>query len=106
MFHVQGGFEWVNVLWYQPTCSPEQRAVKRLCVSAHTVDVAGDIMFLGYLSICGYINIHTHTFNGPLSGTTQVSRYQKDKTNLDFIGARDSERQWHQLGHMQICPSL
>ena len=49
---------------------------------------------------------HTHTFNGPLAGTTQVSRYQKGKTNLDFIGARDSEWQWHQLGHMQICTSL
>jgi len=34
---------------------------------------------------------HTHPFNGPLSETTQVSRYQKDKTNLDFTGARDSE---------------
>jgi len=45
---------------------------------------------------------HTHLFNGPLSGTTQVSRYQKGKTSLDFIGARDSEWQWHQLGHMQI----
>jgi len=45
-------------------------------------------------------------FNGPLSGTTQVSRYQKGKTNLDFIGARDSEWQWQQLGHMQICTSL
>jgi len=41
-----------------------------------------------------------------LSGTTQVSRYQKGKTNLDFTGARDSEWQWHQLGHMQICTSL
>ena len=49
---------------------------------------------------------HTHTFNSPLSGTTQVSRYQKGKTNLDFIGARDSEWQWHQLGHMQIYTSL
>jgi len=29
---------------------------------------------------------HTHPFNGPLSGTSQVSRYQKGKTNLDFIG--------------------
>jgi len=29
------------------------------------------------------------TFNGPLSGTTQVSRYQKGKTNLDFTEARD-----------------
>jgi len=35
-----------------------------------------------------------------------VSRYQKGKTNLDFTEARDSEWQWHQLGHMQVCISL
>jgi len=35
-----------------------------------------------------------------------VSRYQKGKTNLDFIEAGDSEWQWHQLGHMQVCTSL
>jgi len=35
-----------------------------------------------------------------------VSRYQKGKTNLDFTGARDSERQWYQLGHMQVRTSL
>jgi len=34
---------------------------------------------------------HTHSFNDPLSGTTQVSQYQKGKTNLDFSEARDSE---------------
>ena len=45
-------------------------------------------------------------FNGLLSKTTWVSRYQKGKTNLDFTGARDSEWQWHQLGHMQLCTSL
>ena len=33
---------------------------------------------------------HTHPFNGPLSRTTRVSRYQKGKTNLDFTKARDS----------------
>ena len=48
------------------------------------------------------INGYTHPFNGP----TRVSRYQKGKTNLDFTGARDSEWQWHQLGHMQVCTSL
>jgi len=32
-----------------------------------------------------------------------VSWYQKGKTNLDFTEARDSEWQWHQLGHMQVC---
>jgi len=33
-------------------------------------------------------------------------RYQKGKTNLDFIEARDSDWQWHQLGHMQVCTFL
>jgi len=36
----------------------------------------------------------------------QVSQYQKGKTNLDFTEARDSEWQWHQLDHMQVCTSL
>jgi len=35
-----------------------------------------------------------------------VIRYQKAKTNLDFTEARDSEWQWHQVGHMQVCTSL
>jgi len=48
---------------------------------------------------------YKRTFNGPF-GTTRVSRYQKGKTNLDFTEARDSEWQWHQLGHMQVCTSL
>ena len=53
-----------------------------------------------------WIHTHTHPFNGPLSRTTQVSQYQKGKTNLDFTEAKDSEWQWHQLGHMQVCTSL
>ena len=59
------------------------------------------------------------SFNGLFSRTTWVSRYQKGKTNLDFTGvgvefnaplnttgARVSEWQRHQLGHMQVCTSL
>jgi len=53
-----------------------------------------------------HTHIHTHLFNGPLSGTTRVSRYHKDKTSLDLTEARDSEWQCHQLGHMQVCTSL
>jgi len=54
------------------------------------------------------LQTHTHPFNGPLSGTTRVSWYQKGKTNIDFTEARDSEWQWqwHQLGRMQACTSL
>jgi len=49
---------------------------------------------------------HTPPFNGPLSRTTRVSRYQRGKTNLDYTEATDSEWQWHQLGYMQLCTSL
>jgi len=61
---------------------------------------------------------HTPPFNGLFSWTTQVSRCQKGKTNLDFTEARDSKWQWHQLvswchqlvsyahQHMQVCTLL
>jgi len=58
-----------------------------------------------HLLIQKLTNATLHTHGPPLSRTTQVSRYQKGKTNLDFIGARDSEWLWHQLGHMQVCIS-
>jgi len=51
-------------------------------------------------------HMNIHPFNGPLSGTTQVSRYQKGKTNLDFTEARDSEWQWHQLDYVQVSTLL
>ena len=63
--------------------------------------------FLSSLSHSFHVNYtHTHPFNSPSSGTTRVSWYQKGKTNLDFTEARDSEWQWNQLGHMQVCTSL
>jgi len=52
---------------------------------------------------------HTHTRLTALcpglprwAGTRKV----KVKTNLDFTEATDSEWQWHQPGHMQICTLL
>jgi len=49
---------------------------------------------------------HTPIYRTFFSGTTQVSRYQKGKTSLDFTDTRDSKWQWHQLGHMQVCTLL
>ena len=41
---------------------------------------------LGWCSCCCMLgSTHTHPFNGPLSGTTKVSRYQKGKTNLELL---------------------
>jgi len=45
---------------------------------------------------------HTHL----MALFTWVSRYQKGKANLDFTKARDSEQQWYQLDHMQVCTLL
>jgi len=45
-----------------------------------------------------HTHTHTHThkrLTALFSGTTQVSRYQKGKTNLDFIEAIGGEWQWH-----------
>ena len=55
---------------------------------------------------CMQLHTYVHPFNGPLSRNTRVSQYQKGKNHLDFTEARDSEWQWHQLGHMQVCTSL
>ena len=63
-------------------------------------------LFVFGLNFRDSIHTHTHPFNGPFSWTTRVGRYQKGKTNLDFTEARDSEWQWHQLGHMQVCTLL
>ena len=65
-----------------------------------------DVWTFAQLLLLSCLHTHTHPFNGPLSRTTRVGQYQKGKTNLDFTEARDSEWQWHQLGHMQICISL
>jgi len=49
------------------------------------------------LHINHFIVYYTHT---------HLTAIFPGKTNLDFIEARDSEWQWHQLGHMQVCTSL
>jgi len=58
------------------------------------------------LQVCKTTQTLAHPFKGPLSETTWVSWYQKGKPNLDFTEARDSEWQWHLLGHMQVCTLL
>jgi len=57
-----------------------------------------------------HTHTHTHTHLTALCKFVQdypvKPVYQKGKTNLDFTEARDSEWQWLQLGHMQVCTSL
>ena len=46
----------------------------------------------------------THTNTRLTALCTELPR--KLKTSLDFTEARDSEWQWYQLGHMQVCTSV
>jgi len=71
------------------------------------------VIVILYVLLCWHVRRNedtqytlSHPFNGPLFRTIRVSRYKKGKTNLDFTEARDSEWQWHQLVHMQVCTSL
>jgi len=64
---------------------------------------------LGYTTLSFTINHHTHTHTHLTAlclGLPKWAGTRKVKTNLDFTDARDSEWQWHQLGHMQVCTSL
>ena len=93
----QGECEWKNyssstIRWLQDVGS-------RKGIVSHHCEYLSRLVY--WLSV----QEHTHPFNGPLSRTTRVSQYQKGKTNLDFTEARDSEWQWHQLDHMQVCTS-
>jgi len=100
--------------WRQPPGQPHTTWMKNIHDDLSPLDLgiheAKDMVqnqpLCKLMSACYYWNTHTHPFNGPFSRTTWVSQYQKGKTNLDFTEARDSEWQWHQLGHMQVCISL
>ena len=82
----------VAALWYKSSA----------CVAAPCAHSVLYVMLACYFQV----RMNIHPFNGPLSGTTRVSQYQKGKTSLNFTEARDSEWQWRQLGHMQVCTSL
>ena len=88
----------------QPVTRYCQRARQHDAPVCHILYPAGH--YISAVSAAPLAYIHTQPFNGPVSRTTRVSRYQKGKTNLDFTEAGDSEWRWHQLGHTQVCTSL
>jgi len=69
-------------------------------------------MFIKLMSFKSALKTTTTTIlrlSGFCPRLSEWAGYQKDKTRKvnqsGFTGARDSEWQWHQLGHMQICTS-
>ena len=52
-------------------------------------------------------NTHTHTrLTALCPGLPRWAGTRKAKTKPDFTEARDSEWQWHPLGHMHVCTSI
>jgi len=51
------------------------------------------------------LSAHAHTHK-PLHSTDSLTHARPFHGRLDFTEARDSEWQWHQLDHMQVCTSL
>ena len=96
----QGWIKWLVVIWYmwEMSITTSQTVRWQIHKFHHTTMLS--------VQVHTHTHTHTHPFNGPFSWTTWVGRYQKGKTNVDFTEARDSEWQWHQLGHMQVYTSL
>ena len=80
---------WQAVRMTVQQTSQIKLSVSKTCFNPSNIQVAG-------MPSCWLVN----------SPTTQVSQYQKGKTNLGFTEARDSEWQRHQRGHMQVCTLL
>jgi len=57
-------------------------------------------MYLLYEYSKRFIQPAVHTY------TPRLTALFPGLPNVDFTKARDSEWQWHQLGHMQVCISL
>ena len=91
----QSAVKMVTMLFFQITQYTVSK--KNRCLYTLACNIAPNTLSLSN-------SVVTHPFDGPLSGTTRVSRYQKGKTSLDFTEARDSEWQWHQLGMCKSAP--
>ena len=65
-----------------------------------------DVLMVNTFCSLTHTHTHTHTRLMALLRDYPGEPVPKGKTNLDFTEARDSEWQWHQLGHMQVGTSL
>ena len=75
---------------------PVSQTVLYISLSLARASMSLGLMLRTHTHACTHAR--THTFNGPLSRTTYVSRCQKGKTDMGFTEARDSKCQWNQLG--------
>jgi len=78
----------------------QETVERRDHLAFHVSFLHANIYFL-LLLLHTHTHTHTHPFNGPFF--RDYPGEPVPESNLDFTEARDSEWQWHQLDHMQVC---
>jgi len=95
---------WTHRLHCATSCSSQLTSVS----CKHNTTTATLQFTLNYFILLIHIHTHTHTHTHvlwPCGLCPELPGWATTRTNLDFTEARDSEWQWHQPGHMQICTS-
>ena len=103
MIAINGEYLLLNLLLWQ--INWWLRAFRNVMLTCNTY-MCSIVCYKIALYIYSVTLTHTHPFNGPFPGLPRWAGTRKVKTNLDFTEARDSEWQWHQLGHVQVCTLL
>jgi len=114
---------WPRPVVHDTARRPELSALAKRPATMHTRRKSCFVLLLGHSQRAEYCNervclsvrehisrttlyFHTHLFNGPFLGLPRSAGTRKVKSIWILLKARDSEWQWHQLGHMQVCTSL
>ena len=103
-------------LWNEPTSGRFSPSASHLsCTSVlHVYDITSHTHMhtqectYTHAHACRHAHTHMHTHvvrPSWLCPGLPVRGWTGTRTNLDVTEARDSEWQWHHLGHMQICTS-
>jgi len=102
-----GIVEWVKIDGFRQITGSMSKTVQ---VDAHFLLKSNSKSYALYLNLSNsYLSINVTRINHAVCIHTHTHTHtgtRKAKTNLDFTEARDSEWQWHLLGHMQVCTSL
>ena len=99
---------WTQTVWLLPMMSCEvvvKSCASVDCTSQHHLLMTPLLLLLMLAHSSSTTYTHTHPFNGPFPGLPRFPGTRKVKP-IWILKARDSEWQWHQLGHMQVCTSL
>jgi len=75
-----------------------------IALHGQKLTISSTIVKQGITGTC--VHTHTHTFNGPFSGTTRVSRYQKGKPIWILLEQETVNSSGISWANMQVCTSL